>query len=53
MYLGYLCYNFGVSAYEKNDYLHCIFWLRESYDLGKTSGMSNRAKAYIFSFIYY
>lgn len=33
--LSMLCYNFGVEAFELHDFQECVFWLRESYEIGK------------------
>ncbi|EDO38811.1 predicted protein, partial [Nematostella vectensis] len=33
--LSRLCYNFGVTTYNRREYEDCIEWLRESLELGK------------------
>ncbi|XP_061405022.1 LOW QUALITY PROTEIN: testis-expressed protein 11 [Lethenteron reissneri] len=35
VYLSMLCYNFGIETYEQKQFEECIFWLRQSYDIGK------------------
>ncbi|XP_078463282.1 testis-expressed protein 11 isoform X1 [Lampetra planeri] len=35
VYLSMLCYNFGIETYEQKHFEECIFWLRQSYDIGK------------------
>ncbi|XP_078402284.1 testis-expressed protein 11 [Cetorhinus maximus] len=34
-YLSLLCYNFGVDTYQQKKYEESVFWLSQSYDIGK------------------
>ncbi|XP_042196670.1 testis-expressed protein 11 isoform X2 [Callorhinchus milii] len=36
-YLSLLCYNFGVETYQQKKYEESVFWLSQSYDIGKTN----------------
>nr|XP_057909179.1 testis-expressed protein 11 [Doryrhamphus excisus]XP_057909188.1 testis-expressed protein 11 [Doryrhamphus excisus] len=34
-YLSLMCYNFGIDTYKQQKYEDSVFWLRQSYDIGK------------------